>query len=528
MKLSTTKFSIILQILIFINLTVTSPINIVPRGSSNGVIIGYFPNWLYGNYPPSQINFRSYTHIYYAFALQVSGNIPSWAYNGVLDDYVQYGLPNLMKLADAAGTKVTVSVGGWSGGTAFSSMASSSSSRAEFIQWNVNFITKYGTAGVDIDWEYPGSTGAGCNTRSSDDVNNLLSLVGELRNALDLAFPNDHKEITLAVHVTPWGPDIQSTDVSAFVPFVDRFHVMTFDINGAWNSTSGPNAPFNTEPGLGYSVGFVSAVETWHSAGVPYNKIAAGIPFYGRSQTLTVSSIPSTQYNPAVSPNAPLGDSYDGPWQDSYCSSDSTQASGVWRYKNLRSQGLLTSPTTAASPWIRNFDSITQTPWLYNPTTKDFISYDDPVSVGIKTQWAISKGLAGLFCWSVDEDNGELLNVMQSMLNFNGGGQNSGTSTTTTIMVSSSSISLATSLITPTYSNQASPTSSGTLTPSSSTTTSLNTSTCSGVSTYSSTISYVGGNQVVYNNRLYKANWWNLNQAPSQEQYGPWSLINAC
>jgi chitinase len=119
-----------------------------------------------------------------------------------------------MKLATAARTKVTVSAGGWSGGVSFSTMASSASSRANFIQWNVNFITKYGTAGVDIDWEYPGSIGAGCNTRSSNDVNNLLSLVGELRSALDNAFPNNHKEITLAVHVTPWGPGIFYNDLN--------------------------------------------------------------------------------------------------------------------------------------------------------------------------------------------------------------------------------------------------------------------------------------------------------------------------
>jgi GH18 family chitinase len=63
---------------------------------------------------------------------------------------VQYGLPNLIKLAHAAGTKVLVSVGGWSGSVAFSGMASTSANRAQFIQWNVNFIQQYGTDGVDL------------------------------------------------------------------------------------------------------------------------------------------------------------------------------------------------------------------------------------------------------------------------------------------------------------------------------------------------------------------------------------------
>lgn len=67
--------------------------------------------------------------------------------------YVSYGFPKLLSLAHAAGTKVVVSVGGWSGSTQFSTMAASSSNRQAWIQWNVDFINQYNTDGVDIDWE---------------------------------------------------------------------------------------------------------------------------------------------------------------------------------------------------------------------------------------------------------------------------------------------------------------------------------------------------------------------------------------
>lgn len=231
----------------------------------------------------------------------------------VIVEGISYGFPALVKAAKAAGTKVTVSVGGWSGSTKFSPMAKSASARAEFIKWNVDLVTKYDTAGVDLDWEYPTAAGPGCNDRAADDVDNLLTLVKELRAALDKASPNDHKEITMAVHITPWGGETDTSEkVAAFVPYIDRFHVMTFDVNGAWNPTSGPNSPFRAEPGKGYPKGFVEGIDTWNKAGVPYNKLAGGIAFYGRSQTLTVNSIPTTQYNPAVSPTPPLGDSDDG------------------------------------------------------------------------------------------------------------------------------------------------------------------------------------------------------------------------
>ena len=85
--------------------------------------------------------------------------------------------------------------------------------------------------------------------------------------------------------------------------------------------------------------------------------------------------------------------------------------SGIWRYSSLRSEGVLTSPTKAAAPWIRQWDKVSQTPWLFNPKTKIFISYDDPQSIAVKVKYAKSKNLGGVMVWSVDEDsdNGELL-----------------------------------------------------------------------------------------------------------------------
>lgn len=148
----------------------------------------YFPNWLYGRYTPSMIDFSKYTHVVslfifiYAFLiplinvhfstmlspsktllLLLLGLIPVYLmvranakliWDGLFThkhtDYVQYGFPKLVSLAHAAGTKVMVSVGGWSGSTQFSPMAASASNRAAWIKWNVDFVSKYGTDGVDI------------------------------------------------------------------------------------------------------------------------------------------------------------------------------------------------------------------------------------------------------------------------------------------------------------------------------------------------------------------------------------------
>ncbi|OZJ05359.1 hypothetical protein BZG36_01532 [Bifiguratus adelaidae] len=456
--------------------------------AANKVNTGYFPNWLYGNYLPSQIDFTKYTHINYAFALMTNqgGNLPVWADSGVLDPSVQYGLPKLISLAHAAGTKVLVSIGGWSGAQTFSTAFSTASGRTAWVKWNVNFIQQYGTDGVDIDWEYPGRQGAGCNqVNLANDANNFLLLLQELRSTLDSTFGTGAKEITLAVNIQTFDvPSGKMSDVSAFAKVVDRFNIMTYDINGAWNTTSGPNAPFNFQPGHGFASSFVNGIQNWISAGVPASKIAGGLAFYGRSQTLQVTSTPTGQYNPA-STVAPAGDSLDGPWTDAYCSSDSSSDSGIWRWSHLRSQGVLTSPTTAASPWIRTVDPVSQTPWLYNPSTKDFISYDDPASISVKVNYAQQQGLAGTFTWSVEEDNGELLAVAAAILSGNTAPTPIGT-----------------------------PSSSG------------GGSGCS-AAPWNSATAYTGGQQVTYNGYVWTAQYWTQGNVPGSSG-APWTQGIAC
>ncbi|KAI8080054.1 glycosyl hydrolases family 18-domain-containing protein [Halteromyces radiatus] len=474
-------------------------------------LVGYFPNWLYAKYPVSQIDFSKYTHINYAFAILISGATPTYTD----PQQVETQLPQLVSAAHAKNAKVLLSVGGWSGCLTYSTVAADASQRQTFINWNIGEIKKYNLDGIDLDWEYPGSQGAGCNVVDlQNDAKNYLTLLQELRAALDSSFPAGSKEISIACHVRTFKvPGGYMTDVSDYVKVIDRFNLMTYDINGAWNSTSGPNAPFNFEPGLGDADSFVSSINNWMSAGVPASKIIPGVAFYGRSATATVDMSKTNQYQPQNAGNPPSGDSNDAYWQDPYCSKDPGGVSGVWRYANLRSQGVLTTPTTAASPWIRNWDNITQTPWLFNPTTKDFISYDDPTSVGIKTDYALSKNLGGLMVWSVDEDNGELLNVVAKILTGSSGGGNGGTvtsatSATTSVKPTSSATSVKPTSSAPT----SSPTSSGG---------------CGSIKAWDSATVYVAGDQVTYNGKIWKAAWWTQGDTPGGST-GVWTSTGSC
>ncbi|KAI9495406.1 glycoside hydrolase superfamily [Zychaea mexicana] len=378
--------------------------------STGKAITGYFPNWLYARYPVTSVDFSKYTHINYAFAIMIKGNTPEWTDA----QQVETQLPQLVKAAHDKNAKVLISIGGWSGCLTLSPMAASASGRQEFINWSTQQIDKYGIDGIDIDWEYPGRQGAGCNVIDlQNDAKNYLTLLQEMRAALDKKYKKGTKELTAAVHVRTFNtPSGNMQDVKAYAAVLDRVNLMTYDINGGWNTTTGPNAPFNFQPGFGDSDSFVSSIDGWLKAGMPANKISPGLAFYGRSTTATVDMSKTNQYQPQKQSQNPKGDSYDAFWQDPYCSKDPGSMSGIWRYGNLRSEGVLTTPTTAASPWIRKWDKVTQTPWLFNPTNKTFVSYDDPQSIAVKVKYAKSKKLGGVMVWSVDEDssNGELLN----------------------------------------------------------------------------------------------------------------------
>ncbi|MNT90908.1 Chitodextrinase precursor [compost metagenome] len=55
-----------------------------------------------------------------------------------------------------------------------------------------------------------------------------------------------------------------------------------------------------------------------------------------------------------------------------------------------------------------------QAPWLYNPTERIFISYEDPTSIGLRADFAKAAKLRGVFTWELtgDDAQGSLLQAM--------------------------------------------------------------------------------------------------------------------
>jgi chitinase len=68
--------------------------------------------------------------------------------------------------------------------------------------------------------------------------------------------------------------------------------------------------------------------------------------------------------------------------------------------------------------FVQHWDSVACAPWAYDPKARVFATYDDKRSVGLKTAYALKKGLGGIMFWELTGDTEEdgLLNVIATTL----------------------------------------------------------------------------------------------------------------
>ncbi|KAI8359358.1 glycoside hydrolase superfamily [Mortierella sp. GBAus27b] len=369
------------------------------------MVVAYWTDWTAAAMPPETIPFDKVTHINYAFSIVTPDFRPVFETGYLLD--------RVVRAAHAKNVKVLMSIGGWTGSQYFSPLAATEHGRRTFIDGAIKMVKDYNLDGIDIDWEYPGRLGSACNQfDTQNDAKNFLILLQELRGALN-ALPNGNKlEISLATRILPFdGPNGLLTDVREYSKVVNHINIMAYDINGSWSPLTGANAPFKGGDELSY----VGGAQAWIEAGFPAQQINMGVPFYGRSLiTKTDMSHTQTMAVP-FRKSVPPGDNNDGLWTDP-CER-TTAYSGVWKYKNLREQGIIDGNGQARAPWIRKFDQDSQTPWLFNPETKQFVSYDDSESLRLKVEYAKRTDLGGVMLWALNQDttDSELLNVLQEM-----------------------------------------------------------------------------------------------------------------
>ncbi|CAM0137365.1 unnamed protein product [Umbelopsis sp. WA50703] len=361
-------------------------------GSTNPELIAYVVDWEL----PNNIQWTKLDHVIYSFAEPDQ--------SGKLGNFNTTQLEQVVQQAHANNVGVSLSVGGWTGSRYISSILSKSAS--SFANTILDAVKQYSLDGINIDWEFPNSQdGMTCNTKSAQDLDNYLSLLKSLRQGLG------NKLITLATGTAPFNDQTgnPSKDLSDFANVVDSFLVMTYDINGNWDPTTGPNSPLKDASSQGEKTCVETALSAWQSAGVPYKQLSVGAAFYGWTAR-TISSTAQSQYV-RFSKTQIQGDQYDTMSADP-CPGATKSYSGEIQWRTIASQGI----DAGRNGWTHQYDNTTETPWAFNARKKQIITYDDAQSLQAKAQYAKKQG-SGAFIWSLemDDPNHTLLNALQSV-----------------------------------------------------------------------------------------------------------------
>lgn len=186
-------------------------------------------------------------------------------------------LKSLVRLRDTnPDLQVIAAIGGWAA-DGFSDAALTPTSRYAFARNVKKLINEYKLDGIDIDWEYPGSSASGIKSRPEDRENFTLLLTA-LRDVLgpetwiSVAGLGDNTYLT------------RSAEIDKIAPLITHFNLMSYDFTAGETGENGMRHQanlFNSEFSLpGYSVD--SMVNNLINAGMPSEKILLGVPFYGR------------------------------------------------------------------------------------------------------------------------------------------------------------------------------------------------------------------------------------------------------
>ncbi|HAP51291.1 MAG TPA: hypothetical protein DCQ56_08765, partial [Porphyromonadaceae bacterium] len=205
---------------------------------------------------------------------------------------------------------------------------------------------------IDLDWEFPGISWSGAKCDPAHDVDNFTLLVKQLRETL-----GNRYLLTFAGYVMdkqPTSGGWRYIDLKAVLPYVDFINIMTYDLqsNKPHSAVDQPSAYWDIE----------RTRKAYLAAGVPYEKMVLGIPFYVRH-------------------------SFDGP-----------NSAVDWKDLNA-----LAASDKAFK--IDNWDSEAQTPYVtYNG--QFWGGYDNPESIAKKGRRYVGGfGMKGMLYWDCGADD---------------------------------------------------------------------------------------------------------------------------
>lgn len=154
------------------------------------------------------------------------------------------------------------------------------------------------------------------------------------------------------------------------MPYVDYINLMSYDLVSGYDTITGHHTPLYSTPQQPESSD--NAIRFLDSLGVPLQKVAMGVAFYGRI------------FGPADSINNGL-----------------YRPGRFLRGVSFKDQARVLSPD---SGYVYHWDPVAQAPYLYNASQKLFFTFDDSLSIREKTKYVLDKRLGGIMFWQLMDD----------------------------------------------------------------------------------------------------------------------------
>jgi len=339
-------------------------------------VVAYVASWSI----PTAIRAEKITDLNFAFArIDANGNV------GFERAESATGLQSLVALKKKnPRLRLIVSIGGWMA-DGFSDAALTEASRRRFSSSAVELVRRHSLDGLDIDWEYPGQGVAGIRYRPQDKQNFTL-LLKTLREQLDAASDAAGRKGRERYVLTIASADreyFEHTEMSRLHVYLDWINVMSYDFFNSLTPTTGHHAGlFRSERSLPTDRNADASIRQHLAAGIPPQKLVLGVAFYGRGFA-------------GVTPeHNGLNQRYE-------------------RYEADHSYAELAEKFVGKQGFVRYWDDRAAAPYLWNASTRTFITYDDPASLARKRRYVTEHGLGGVMFWELSQDrNGALLEVL--------------------------------------------------------------------------------------------------------------------
>ena len=294
------------------------------------VVVGYVTSW--GDRMPDP---ALVTHYNYAF-----GHVTD-TFDSVRIDNPDR-LRSIVALKESnPDLKVMVSVGGWGSGR-FSEMAASEQTRKSFAANCMKAIGEYGLDGIDIDWEYPGTSVAKISSAPTDTENYTL-MMRDIRAAIG-------PDKILSQATVASAKYINFADVE---PYVDYTNVMTYDMGDEHTH----NSPLHRSA-YTLGIGADEGLQMHLDAGIPASKIVMGMSFGARG---------AREFRRRWSPGMPVD----------------SLPQGYSFYRDMEAGG---------------------NPCIIDSTGVLVMAFEDTTSIRLKSEYALQQGFKGAMFWCYEGD----------------------------------------------------------------------------------------------------------------------------